>query len=159
MCPLDRARGASRGGEELGPEPSSSARPPHDFRKRAPQEPPHERSAETSETHKSSGKEPPQEPPHDSGDSPLPLTSTEGSEVTAASEEKLGDVVGKTTAAEPEPEFPELLDLLEPNPFHAERNGRPPVGVERAEGEAGVLADVQALVDAGLADWIEGDEQ
>ena len=34
------------------------------------------------------------------------------------SEEKLDHVVGETTAAELEPEFPELLDGLEPNPFH-----------------------------------------
>jgi len=97
---------------------------PHDLRKKAPQEPPHERSAETGETHKPSGKAPPHGPPHDFDGPPLPLTSTEGSEVKAASEEKLDHVAGKTTGAETapadqsEPEFPPLLDALEPNPFH-----------------------------------------
>ena len=102
---------------ELGQD-STSARLPHDFRKRAPQEPPQTGSAEADEAHDPNGKTPPHEPPHDSDGSPLPLTSTESSEVNAASEEKLDPVVGKTTAAKPEPEFPELLDRLEPNPFH-----------------------------------------
>lgn len=35
-----------------------------------------------------------------------------------SSEGRKENVVGKTTAAEFEPEFPELLDRLEPNPFH-----------------------------------------
>ena len=42
-------------------------------------------------------------------------------------------------------------DEPEPSLFH-ERNGM------RLDGEAGVLADAQALVDAGLAKWIEDDE-
>lgn len=88
------------GDEKLRPETATSARPPHDLRKSAPHPPPHDRSAETGETRKPSGKTPPQKPPNDSEGAPLPLTSTEGSEVKAASEEKLDHVVGKTTAAE-----------------------------------------------------------
>jgi len=118
------------GDESPRPEAPTSARPPHDLRRKAPQEPPHERSAETDETYKSSGKPPPQEPPHDFDGSPLPLTSTEGSEVNAGSEEKLDHVVGKTTDDEPplpnEPEFPPLLDAFEPNPYHENGDAQPP---------------------------------
>jgi hypothetical protein len=114
------------GDEELRPETTTSARLPHDFRKKAPQEPPQDGSAEADETHKPSGKAPPQKPPHDSGGSPLPLTSTEGSEVKAAGEEKLDHIVGKTTAAESEPEFPELLDRIEPNPYHDDSDSADP---------------------------------
>ena len=40
---------AREGDEKLPPETPTSARPPHDLRKRAPQEPPHDGSAETAE--------------------------------------------------------------------------------------------------------------
>jgi hypothetical protein len=90
-------------------------------------------------------------------------------------ETKLDHVVRTTTAAEiapadqSEPEFPPLLDALEPNPFHESCADRP-VSVEQAEdgslvwtgepqeGEQGVLDDVQALVDAGFGEWRETDD-
>jgi len=52
-------------------------------------------------------------------------------------EEKLDHVVGETTAAASDRE---LLDRIWPSP--------------PLEGEAGILAGCQALVDAGLAEWI-----
>jgi hypothetical protein len=107
------------GDAELTSEPPTSARPPHDLRKRASQQPPHPEVAEAAESSLQSAEEPPQEPPHKFPDSPLTSLLCEGSEVKAASEGRKEDDVGKTTTAEPEPEIPELLDRLEPNPFHA----------------------------------------
>jgi hypothetical protein len=150
------------GDEKLRPETATSARPPHDLRKSAPHPPPHDRSAETGETRKPSGKTPPQKPPNDSEGAPLPLTSTEGSEVKAASEEKLDHVVGKTTAAE--------FDRHATDRILAIVNGDRPVSVAKdedgsltwsagaVEGEQAVLDDCQALVDAGVAEWIEEDD-
>jgi hypothetical protein len=117
---------------ELGPETSSSARPPHDFRNIAPREPPHAEVAEVVESSKQSGEEPPQEPPQTSADSPLNSYLYDGSEVEASGEEKLDHAVGKTTAE--------------------------PVSDEQ-EGEQGLLDDLQALVDAGLGEWIEDDTE
>ena len=71
--------------------------------------------------------------------------------------------VGKTTAAPTDPAITDRLIALV--------RGEPPVRVEPAEDgsldwsaepvecEHGVLADVQALVDAGLAEWIEDDAE
>lgn len=82
-------------------------------------------------------------------------------------ETKLDHVVVKTTR--PEPDFPELLDQLEPNPFH--QNGDLTVRVEQADdgslvwsgepldGEGGVLTDLQALADAGQGEWVEADDR
>jgi hypothetical protein len=79
-------------------------------------------------------------------------------------ETKIDHVVRKTTAAEPDP-FLAAYERLE-------RNGAgPPVRVEQADdgslvwtgepqdGEQGLLNDLQALVDAGLGEWIEHDAQ
>ena len=157
-------------------ETDGEPQPPHDLRKDPPisaeVELPHAEVPGAASNHSQSRESPPQKPPQTT-EAPSSLTSSEGSELKAASEEKLDHVVGKTTAAEPEPEFPELLNRLEPSPFHpdAERNGGSPLRVERnadgslewsaepREGEARVLADAQALVDAGLAEWSEDDEQ
>jgi hypothetical protein len=81
-------------------------------------------------------------------------------------ETKLDHVVGKPTAddeplCEREPAFPELLDRLEPNPHPAGPGSDAPSQIwpdPPLEGEAGVLADLQALVDAGLGEWIDDDE-
>lgn len=71
--------------------------------------------------------------------------------------------VGKTTAAATDPAITDRLIALV--------RGEPPVQVEQAhdgslawsaepvDGEQGVLADVQALVDAGLAEWVEDDAE
>jgi hypothetical protein len=117
---------------ELGPETPSSARPPHDLRNIAAQGPPLAEVAEVVESSKQSGEEPQQEPPQTSLDSPLNSYLYEGSEVKAAGEEKLDHVVGKTTA--------ELASV--------DQGGR-----------QGLLDDLQALVDAGVGEWIEDDTE
>jgi hypothetical protein len=117
---------------ELGRETPTSAPPPHELRKLAPQKPPHVELREAVESDNQSGEQPPQEPPHDSASSPLNSYLYEGSEVEASSEEKLDHAVGKTTAE--------------------------PVSDEQ-EGEQGLLDDLQALVDAGVGEWIEDDTE
>jgi DNA-binding MarR family transcriptional regulator len=84
------------------------------------------------------------------------------------SEEKLDHVVGETTATGSDPGVTDRLLAKVEDLDRRKRNGRP-VSVEQAddaslvwsgeaqEGEAGVLADCQALVDAGLGEWIEDD--
>jgi DNA-binding MarR family transcriptional regulator len=78
------------------------------------------------------------------------------------SEEKLDHVLGKTTAAEPDDTTDRMLAVIA-----ALDDDGPRVSVEQAadgslewhgeprEGEQGFLEDCQALVDAGLASWIE----
>jgi hypothetical protein len=108
-------------------ETDGEPQPPHDLRKNTPisaeVELPHAEVPGAASNHSQSRESPPQEPPQTT-DVLSSLTSSEGSEVKAASEEKLDQAVGGTTGVEidmrveSEPEFPPLLDLVEPNPFH-----------------------------------------
>jgi hypothetical protein len=130
---------------ELGPKPPTSARPPHDLRKIAPQEPPHVEVGEAVERGSQSGEQPPQEPPQTSVDSPLNSYLYEGSEVEASSEVNLDHVVGKTTV--------ELVSVEQADDGSLVWSG------EQQEGEQGLLDDFQALVDAGLGEWRENDAE
>jgi hypothetical protein len=68
-------------------------------------------------------------------------------------ETKLDDVLGKTTVAETDPAITDRLIALA-------KGERPEIFPDAPlEGEAGVLADLQALVDAGLGEWREDDAE
>jgi len=84
--------------------------------------------------------------------------------VNPRSEEKLDHVLGETTATDPGVTDWLLAKIDRPDhqrdeaaPVHVEQadDGSLVWGGEAQEGEAGVLADCQALVDAGLGEWIE----
>jgi hypothetical protein len=89
-----------------------------------------------------------------------------GPKANPRSEEKLDHVVGETTATDPGTTA-RLIAKIERPDHH--RIDAPPVQVEQAEdgslvwsgepkkGEAGVLADCDALVNAGLGEWIDDD--
>jgi hypothetical protein len=130
---------------ELGLETSTSARPPHDFRKIAPQKPPQVEVSRVVESGSQGAEQPPQEPPHDSAPSPLNSYLYEGSEVKASSEEKLDHVVGSTTA--------ERVGVEQADDGSLVWTGEP------QESDQGLLDDLQALVDAGLGEWGEHDAE
>jgi hypothetical protein len=150
-------------------ETEGEPQPPHDLRKNrsisAEVELPHAEVLRAASNDSQSRESPPQEPPQ-TAEALSSLTSSEGSEVKAASEEKVDQALGKTTATD-QGVTDRLVAKIE-RPEH-QRNEAPPVHVEQAddrslvwsgeaqEGEAGVLADCQALVDAGLGEWIEDD--
>jgi phage terminase large subunit-like protein len=96
---------------------------------------------------------------------------TKRNEENLCSEEtKLDHVVGKTTADETERGATDRLLAKVADLDRCKRSDDPPVNVEQAadgslvwsgepqEAEAGVLADCQALVDAGLGEWRENDQ-
>jgi hypothetical protein len=93
------SKGADLPPVELGSEPPTSAPPPHDLRKKPPQQTPHTEIADRTEGALQSAEEPPQEPPHTFLDSPLTSYLYESSEVKASGEESYDQDVGKTTTA------------------------------------------------------------
>jgi hypothetical protein len=103
---------------------STSARPPQNPVNLAEVEPPHADGREAGANQRREPHATSAETSADAERSLFTLTSSEGRALKAASEEKLDHLVGETTAAEfapadqSEPEFPPLLDALEPNPFH-----------------------------------------
>jgi DNA-binding transcriptional ArsR family regulator len=80
---------------------------------------------------------------------------TKRNEENLRSEEKLDHAVGKTTATDPGVTARLVAKIQRPG---LQRNEAPWSG-EAQEGEAGVLADCDALVNAGLAEWCENDAE
>ena len=155
---------------ELGPEARTSAPPPHHLRRTAEKKPPHREVGEPVESGTQSGKQPPQKPPSDSTPSPLSSYLYEGSEVKASSEEKLDHALGETTTGDPVGSDTDRL-LAKMEELDRRKHNRQPASVDQAddrslvwsgealEGEASVLADCYALVNAGLGEWIEDDAE